>query len=410
MKKKIIEELEKIRNGEVPEGYKKERESRSPVGWNRKKIGSFLDVKYGKSQKEIEDVNGKYSILGTGGIIGKTDQYLYDKETVLIGRKGTIDKPVYYDRPFWTIDTLFYTEINTKLVDIKWVYYMFNTINWLKYNEATGVPSLSVRVIENIKVLCPPLEEQKKIAYILTTWDKAIEMKQELLEKKKQLKKGLMQRLLTGELRLPGFDGEWKEIKLDSLIKFVNGYAFKSSNYVENGEKIVVTISNVQSGNLDLTNSVKKISSVPNNLNRNQQLVQGDILISMTGNVGRICRVDVNNCLLNQRVGKLISNEKIQQKFLYHKINTVKFQNRMEALSSGSSQSNLSTKEIKRYKVYIPTDLEEQKAIAEVLSTADKSIELIEKQIENLKLQKKGLMQLLLTGIVRVNELDIKVN
>ncbi len=79
--------------------------------WESKRLGDALKVKHGREQKAIETIDGKYPILGTGGIIGQTNSFLYDKPSVLIGRKGTIDKPQYMDSPFWTVDTLFYTQI-----------------------------------------------------------------------------------------------------------------------------------------------------------------------------------------------------------------------------------------------------------------------------------------------------------
>lgn len=86
-------------------------------------LKNLLEIKYGKNQKNIEEPHGKYPILGTGGVIGHTNQFLYDKPSVLIGRKGTIEKIQYIEQPFWTIDTLFYTIINEKLIIPKFLFY-----------------------------------------------------------------------------------------------------------------------------------------------------------------------------------------------------------------------------------------------------------------------------------------------
>ncbi|WP_178075315.1 restriction endonuclease subunit S, partial [Pseudomonas sp. 2822-17] len=82
-----------------------------PKDWGVNKLGDILKVKYGKSQKQVEDPSGSIPILGTGGLMGYANKALYEEESVLIGRKGTIDKPYYMDEPFWTVDTLFYSEI-----------------------------------------------------------------------------------------------------------------------------------------------------------------------------------------------------------------------------------------------------------------------------------------------------------
>ena len=169
--------------------------------WRKRKLKDVLTVGHGQSQHKIEDVNGKYPILATGGIIGRTNSFLYDQPSVLIGRKGTIDKPQYMETPFWTIDTLFYTKINANN-NAKYIFYVFCLIGWLDYNEASGVPSLSTSVIENIDVIIPELREQAAIASILSDMDNEIEALEQKLEKTHQVKQGMMQQLLTGKIRL----------------------------------------------------------------------------------------------------------------------------------------------------------------------------------------------------------------
>ncbi|MFM2292066.1 MAG: hypothetical protein RIS29_1879 [Bacteroidota bacterium] len=170
--------------------------------WVEKTIGDALSIRHGRDQKQVECVNGKYPILGTGGIIGKTNTPLYSKESVLIGRKGTIDKPYYFDTPFWTVDTLFYSEINSGY-DAKYLFYIFSLIDWYLYNEASGVPSLNAKVIESIKINIPKNKsEQTAIAQILTDMDNEIAQLEKERDKYKELKAGMMQVLLTGRVRL----------------------------------------------------------------------------------------------------------------------------------------------------------------------------------------------------------------
>jgi len=165
------------------------------------KLKDILKIRHGKDQKKVECINGKNPILGTGGEIGRTDSYLYDKESVLIGRKGTIDKPMYMNTPFWTVDTLFYSEIKNDF-DPKYIYYVFCTIPWKKYNEASGVPSLNASTIENIQVSVPTYEVQKNIAQILNKADTEINILEREVELLKMQKQGLMQNLLTGKVRV----------------------------------------------------------------------------------------------------------------------------------------------------------------------------------------------------------------
>jgi type I restriction enzyme S subunit len=172
-----------------------------PYGWEVKRLGDVLKVRHGKSQHNVVVVGGKYPILASGGEIGRTNEYLYDKPSVLIGRKGTIDVPQFIDTPFWTIDTLFFTEIDSE-ADAKFIFYKFNTINWRSYNEASGVPSLNSSRIESIEFICPPLPEQTAIATILSDMDAEITSLETRLAKIRQLKQGLMHNLLSGRIRL----------------------------------------------------------------------------------------------------------------------------------------------------------------------------------------------------------------
>ncbi|MEL6830289.1 MAG: restriction endonuclease subunit S [Pseudomonadota bacterium] len=169
--------------------------------WREVTLGDVLRVCHGRSQKGVEVESGSIPILGTGGRIGWAREPLHSGPSLLIGRKGTIDKPRYTDKPFWTVDTLFYTEFYEENVP-KFFYYKALLIDWLRYNEASGVPSLSAKTIEKIEVKAPFLEEQAAIATVLSDMDTEIEALEAQLAKTRDLKTGMMQDLLTGRVRL----------------------------------------------------------------------------------------------------------------------------------------------------------------------------------------------------------------
>lgn len=169
--------------------------------WQTISLKKALSVGHGMSQHDVECPTGRYPILATGGVIGRANRYLWNAPSVLIGRKGTISKPQYMDKPFWSIDTLFYTKINEGYCP-KFLYYVFCRIDWLSYNEASGVPSLSAKTIESIEVQVPDYREQCAIAGVLTDIDTEIEALEQKLGKYRQVKQGMMQQLLTGKIRL----------------------------------------------------------------------------------------------------------------------------------------------------------------------------------------------------------------
>ncbi|OQK17370.1 hypothetical protein AU255_05670 [Methyloprofundus sedimenti] len=178
--------------------YKQTELGEIPEDWEIKPLGEILKIRHGKSQKEVIDDNGVYPILATGGEIGRTNIALYSKPSVLIGRKGTIDVPRYMNSPFWTVDTLFYSEINNNS-DAKYIFYKFGFIDWYSYSEASGVPSLNAATIEKIlQVLPSSKDEQIAISDVITNFDEDIKLLQVQLVKTQQIKQGMMQELLTG--------------------------------------------------------------------------------------------------------------------------------------------------------------------------------------------------------------------
>ena len=147
--------------------------------WRTVKIGELLRIGNGKDYKHLSI--GKIPVYGTGGQMLLVNDYLYDGESVCIGRKGTIDTPMFLKGKFWTVDTLFYT-YDFKDVLPKFCYYLFLQINWKLYNEGTGVPSLSKSTIENIKVKIPSLEQQQKICSILDCYEHKTNNEEQTLE------------------------------------------------------------------------------------------------------------------------------------------------------------------------------------------------------------------------------------
>lgn len=170
-----------------------------PEDWEVKSLGEMLKIGYGKDYKNLK--SGNVPVYGTGGYMTSVNDFLYEGETVCIGRKGTIDKPQYHSGKIWTVDTLFYT-YDFKSLNPKYLFYKFCLIDWLSMNEASGVPSLTAKNIEDIQITIPTEEEQTAIANVLSSMDKEIETLNTKLEKYRNLKTAMMQQLLTGKIRL----------------------------------------------------------------------------------------------------------------------------------------------------------------------------------------------------------------
>ncbi len=148
--------------------------------FNSYELQKLVKIKYGKNQKKVVSDSGHYPIYGTGGLMGYATDYLYDKPSVLIGRKGTISKVSYVDHPFWTVDTLFYTQVNNELVIPKYLYYLMSLIDLNIYNEGTTIPSLRTETLKRIELEIPSLDEQQMVLDILNPIDERIKLNEKI--------------------------------------------------------------------------------------------------------------------------------------------------------------------------------------------------------------------------------------
>lgn len=185
--------------------------------WITYKIKDVLSIGNGRDYKHLN--NGGIPVFGTGGYMKSVDECLYDGETTFIGRKGSINKPFYYNGKFWTVDTLFYTHSFNGITP-KFTYCLFQTINWLKYNEASGVPSLSKDTIEKIKIKIPGLEEQNKIAKLMFALYERIATQNKIIDKLKSLIKGISKQLLIN-------NQNWRTVRIGELLRIGNGKDYK---------------------------------------------------------------------------------------------------------------------------------------------------------------------------------------
>ena len=192
--------------------------------WDTYRIADILCIGNGRDYKHLS--KGDIPVFGTGGYMTSVNECLYEGETTFIGRKGTINKPFYYNGKFWTVDTLFYTH-SFKRVIPKFVYCLFQTINWLRYNEASGVPSLSKDTIEKIKVRIPQLDEQKKIAKLLSLLDERIATQNKIIEDLKLLRDAISDAMFCSpkqsapRKRIKGFYTDWQKVHLNDICSRV---------------------------------------------------------------------------------------------------------------------------------------------------------------------------------------------
>lgn len=365
-------------------------------GWASNKINQLCKIGNGRDYKHLNA--GDIPVYGSGGYMTSVDDYLHDGESVCIGRKGTIDKPIFLTGKFWTVDTLFYTYSFHKCLP-KFLYRIFQQITWYKYNEAGGVPSLSKTTIGNIDILVPKnKKEQQKIVDCFDSLDNLINTVSDKIDALKEYKKGLMQQLFPVEskaipaLRFPEFKnaGEWKETTLGEEVFYENGKAHEN-DIDETGKYIAVN-----SKFISTDGEVVKCTNSPNCLAE-----EGDILMVLSDvpngrAIAKCFVVDSNDrYTVNQRVCKL-KPKKVVSLLLYYIINRNPY---LLAFDDGVKQTNLKKEDVLKNPFKLPNDPKEQQKIADFLSSVDELISTETDKLNQLRAHKKGLMQQLFPNI-----------
>lgn len=277
---------------------------------------------------------------------------------------------------------------------------------------SSTIPDLNHKDFYSIEFPLPPLPEQQKIAKILTTWDKAIDTTERLIENSTQQKKALMQQLLTGKKRLlddngKPFEGEWEEVQLADLGSTFNGLTGKTKVDFGYGEKYIPYMNIFKNTFIDSN----ELDFVNIQANEKQSTVQfGDIFFTTSSEtpeeVGMssvfISDTQENIYLNSFCFGfRLQSLEIVSPHFIGYILRSSKIRRKISVLAQGSTRFNISKRQLVKTAIPLPS-LKEQQKIAAVLTTADKEIELLEQQLADLQQEKKALMQVLLTGKKRV--------
>jgi type I restriction enzyme S subunit len=429
----VLKEMAHLTKTEVKVGYKKTKMGWIPEEWEIKLLGDFFEFKNGLNKgKEFfgfgtpiinyMDVNKKDS-LKNEDITGKVSLTKNEIRRFNI-RKGD----VFFTRTSETIEEIAYSTVlledikdgvfsgfvlrarpkNKDILNIDFTKYCFSTN--LARQEIMSKSTFTTRALTNgrflseVNLLIPPLPEQQKIAQILTTWDKAIALQEKLIAKKQALKKGLMQELLTGKKRFPGFEGEWEEVSLEEVCDVKGKYGIGAAAVeFSNDLPRYLRITDIDD---DGNYSPKKEVSVSDKNWSEYVLEEGDILFARTGNTtGKTYLYKKNDGVLVYAgfLIKFAPNPNIlNSKFLKFYAQTKQYWNWVQTMSVRSGQPGINSNEYGKLKLLLPS-IEEQQKIVAVLSNFDTIIENLNKYKNSLIQQKQGLMQQLLTGEKRVN-------
>ena len=397
-----------------------------PSGWKVVRLGDVFEKSFYGTSKTTS-INGKYPVLRMGNMQNGTldlrdlvyidleenefKKYRLHKGDILLNRTNShslVGKVSLFDLDgyYLTASYLVAFRPNLKVLNPTFSNNLLNTIRYQEKIRTIATKGVSQSNINPtsfkniIKIPLPPLDEQKKIAEILSTWDEAINLTINLIENKKQFKKALMQNLLTAKIRFPEFKDEWKETKLkDICVKMRSGGTPKSTNKkFYNGNIPFVKINDMTLGGKYIYDTQVKITEEGLENSSAWLVPKNSLIYSMYASFGFVS-INKIEVATSQAMMCIVPNlSKVALEYLYYFLDD--FQKDVRSFVETGTQGNLNAEIVKNFKIKLP-NLKEQQKIAEVLTAFDDEINLLNLKLENLKKQKQGLMQKLLSGKVR---------
>ena len=359
--------------------------------------GDLISLEYGKPVSDKDSVNGKYPVFGTNGQIGTSNlPPLCPHSSFVIGRKGAYRGVHYSDVPFSVIDTAFYVESKKPdILDIKWAYYKFLTYDINHMDSGSAIPSTDRYEIYSIDVDLPSIDVQKKIAAILSALDEKIATNRAINENLERQAQAMVSEYAERTLYSSVFS---------DIMNFDNGFAFQSSTYLPSGKYKIITIKNVQDGYIDSTGSAF-IDSLPQRMKDNCILNIGDVLLSLTGNVGRVGIVCEENLLLNQRVAKIVPIDNKLLPFLYFVFRQSGIKTKLETIAKGTAQLNLSP--IETLKLTIPYEESSAIQLSQLLEPLYRKIINNNQECYSFALLRDTLLPKLMSGEIDVSAVQL---
>lgn len=356
--------------------------------WEDTTFDKSVTINSGMDYKHLAE--GDIPVYGTGGYMLSVNESLSEVDAIGIGRKGTIDKPQLLKAPFWTVDTLFFmTPKNDN--DLNYLYALSQKINWRKYDESTGVPSLSKINIGKIEFARPKKDEQKAIASYFQHLDSLIQSTTKKIESLKQLKAASLQSMFpqegetTPRVRFKGFEGDWENVKFGSVAQISRGLTYTPSSVSTKGIRVLRS-SNIDEDTFVIADNDVFVVEECVNIALAQKR---DILITAANGSPRLvgkhaiitkeCKMVAGGFMLLVRAD--------EPEFINASMSSSWYNRFLKVGVAGGNGSigNLNKADLEEWKLPYPTDMQERKAIADYFTNLDAQITLQTQRLEKLK-------------------------
>lgn len=406
----------------VKKGYKQTELGVIPKDWEIKQIIDIAPLQRGFDLPTYQLKDGIYPVVYSNGVLNFHQKAMVRAPGVTTGRSGTIGKVNFIEKDYWPHNTTLWVT-NFKGNDEKYIYFLYSNIKLERFGTGSGVPTLNRNDVHTYRVCIPKNKaEQTAIATILTDTDTLIENLEKLISKKKAIKQGAMQQLLTGKKRLPGFNVV-KEFRRTDLGEIPNDWHIAPLvNLIDPSRSIRYGI--VQPGMFDPNgrymirgqdysevkgwakpNELFRVSPIVEERYRNARVKEGDLIMTIVGYCGYVEVVPgwLEGANLTQTTARIaIDPNKASSTYCKYALLSSAGRSQVSLYLKGAAQPGLNIRDVEIFKLLLPSSLSEQTAIASILSDIDLEIESLQQKKNKYIVLKNGMMQQLLTGTIRV--------
>lgn len=352
------------------------------------KFSEVLTIVNGRNQKQVVCDDGKYPIYGSGGIMGYANDYICKAETVVIGRKGSINKPIFVETPFWNVDTAFGLCANSEKLNPKYLYYFCEKFDFEKLNTTVTIPSLTKSNLLNVEIPLPNLEKQKQIVELLDKVTSLIFLRKQQLAKLDELVKARFVEMFGDPIRN---EKGWNTYTLAEMCDGIGDGLHGTPEYDENGEYPFINGNNLISGIIQINPSTKKVNKKTYEKHY-IKISQNAILLSINGTLGRIAFYNSEQVMLGKSACYCNLRDEVNRIFVYNIMKTDAFARYLEDNATKSTIKNVGLKAIREYRLIMPP-IPLQNQFSSFVERVDQQKQTVQQSLEKLEFMKKALMQ-----------------
>lgn len=384
--------------------------------WKEDVLGNVLEVKYGKDHKKLAE--GQYPVYGSGGLMRYVDSKLYDGPSILIPRKGTLNNIMFVESPFWTVDTMFWSIINTDKVDPQFLFYSICKRDFASMNVGSAVPSMTVNILNDIQISYPKnIEDQRRIASILSSLDRKIELNNKINADLEEMAQAIFKnwfvdfepfkdgKFVDSELGM--IPEGWKVISLNEILDNVSGYSYKGSE-LQSSNIAMATIKNFERKGGFKTEGYKEIV-ISKKIKETQFVNMFDVLVAHTdltqnaeivGNPAIVLsKGGYEKLIMSMDLTKVISKiDGVTNGLLYCILSTSRFKEHALGYVNGTTVLHMSKKAVPEYTCAFPKDINQIRDLCITLDSIYKRMAVTYDENSRLSLLRDTLIPRLMSG------------